>query len=309
MSQITRLAAIDLGSNSFHLRIADASPSPEYHYDFQTLTRSKHMVQLARGLRSEGTLDEAAQQRATSCLLQFRQQMDKYQPTLALAIGTEALRRADQADRLIGQWQTILKCPVNIISAEEEARLTFAGLAHRQPVSASKDAFTTIDIGGSSTELCIGTTNQLQHWHSFRLGCIQLGERFFQHQHKLSPRQFDNALLYCQEQLASAIVPFLQASPRRCVGAAGTMKVIADLISGRQNSTAVKRTALIQLIEDTVACGELPESLGDNLRWDVIPAGIVLLLALMNALKIDVLELSNHGIKEGVMLGLLQNGT
>src|SRR5690606_19668989 len=142
-------AAVDLGSNSFHLvvaRIGSAGP--------EIVDREKEMVQLARGIAADGRLSDDAQARALDCLRRFAERLRGIPPERVRVVGTRTLRAMRRPERFLEQVESILGVPVQVISGFEEARLIYTGLAH----SVSKDGGQrlVVDIGGGSTELIIG---------------------------------------------------------------------------------------------------------------------------------------------------------
>ncbi|MYM62077.1 Ppx/GppA phosphatase family protein [Pseudomaricurvus sp. HS19] len=292
------LAAIDLGSNSFHLLIARPGPGGR-----EAVHRNKQMVQLARGQAPDGPLTEAAIDRAAQCLRQFRDLLDQYQVQHWRAVGTEALRRCGRQPEFLPRWEQILGGPIEIISPADEARLTFTGLSSDPLLRTHRGQFATIDIGGASTEICCGSAFALQEWKSLPLGCLAIGEQFFSHGHPLSAEAFSAAGDYCRKLLDGQLETFQRPAAELCLGAAGTMRVIAELL-GNTGYDAITADALQQLITECCRDGELPAALGDHLRWDVIPAGIALLHALLAHLPGTGLQLSDRGIKEGILHNL-----
>ncbi|TAL03667.1 MAG: Ppx/GppA family phosphatase, partial [Porticoccaceae bacterium] len=142
------LAAIDLGSNSFHLLVAAVS-----HGEMRPLEVRGEKVQLAAGLR-KGLLDGAAIARGLETLARFRQVLDTLTPDTVRVVGTNTLRAAKNARAFIGPAQAILGHPIEVVSGREEARLVYLGVAHSE--ADDDHARLVVDIGGGSTELIIG---------------------------------------------------------------------------------------------------------------------------------------------------------
>ena len=292
------LAAIDLGSNSFHLLIARVGPA-----GMEPLQRCKQMVQLARDQDAIGCLAPAAIERATLCLRLFRQLLDQHGVERFHAVGTEALRRCPNRSDFLADWDNILGGAIEIITAGREAELTFIGLSGDPQVTALQQSFMTVDIGGASTELCYGSAYQLHHWKSLPLGCLALGQQFFTPGGPLHPESFATAETFCQQALASHLAEFRYTANTLCLGAAGTMRVISELI-GNTRYDVITSQSLAYLKVRCCERGELPAELGEHLRWDVIPAGIALLSALLTWLADAGLQLSDRGIKEGILHNL-----
>ncbi len=292
------LAAIDLGSNSFHLLVVRAGSD-----GWEPVQRSKQMVQLARDQEGNGHLTAAAVERASQCLSQFRELLDHHQVYRCHAVGTEALRQCRLRQEFLPRWEHLLGTAIEIISPAREAQLTFTGLSGDPLLRTHSGYFATIDIGGASTEICSGRAFALQQWKSLPLGCLVIGQQFFQPGGRLSAERFGAAREYCQRRLAGQLESYHQPALSLCLGAAGTMRVIAELL-GNSGYDAITANALSQLITECCRDGELPAALGEHLRWDVIPAGIALLHALLTQLPGAELRLSDRGIKEGILHNL-----
>lgn len=138
-------AAIDLGSNSFHMLVVR-----EVAGSIQTLTRIKRKVRLAAGLNSENALSNEAMERGWQCLRLFAERLQDIPPSQIRVVATATLRLAVNAGDFIAKAQEILGCPVQVISGEEEARLIYQGVAH---TTGGADQRLVVDIGGASTEL------------------------------------------------------------------------------------------------------------------------------------------------------------
>jgi len=143
------LAAVDLGSNSFHMVVARYS-----HGQLVILDRLREMVRLAAGLGDSGRLDDTATERALRCLERFGQRLRAVRADSVRVVGTNALRRAKRKRWFLERARAALGHPIEIISGLEEARLIYSGVAHTSPMSPDKRL--VIDIGGGSTEVVIG---------------------------------------------------------------------------------------------------------------------------------------------------------
>ncbi len=165
-------AAIDLGSNSFHMLVVR-----EVAGCIQTLTRIKRKVRLAAGLNiSENALSNEAMERGWQCLRLFAERLQDIPPSQIRVVATARLRLAVNAGDFIAKAQEILGCPVQVISGEEEARLIYQGVAH---TTGGADQRLVVDIGGASTELVTGTGAQTTSLFSLLNGCCTWLERYF----------------------------------------------------------------------------------------------------------------------------------
>ena len=141
-------AAVDLGSNSFHMVIAR-----EVDGAMQIIGRLKQRVHLADGLDARNMLSEEAMERGLNCLSLFAERLQGFSPSSVCIVGTHTLRQALNAPEFLKRAEKVIPYPIEIISGNEEARLIFMGVEHTQPEKGRK---LVIDIGGGSTELVIG---------------------------------------------------------------------------------------------------------------------------------------------------------
>ena len=138
--QRRQIAAIDLGSNSFHMVVAKVVGE-----DLQIVSRHKQRVRLAAGLSAKRVLDESAMQRGLDCLAMFAERLSGFELENVRIAATHTLRQAVNAYEFMVRAREILPFPIEIISGIEEARLIYLGVAHTQPESQTK---LVIDIGG-----------------------------------------------------------------------------------------------------------------------------------------------------------------
>lgn len=164
------VAAIDLGSNSFHMIVARIANG-----HVQILDRLREMVQLAAGLDGRNRLSPASQQRALDCLARFGQRLRHIPPARLRIVGTNTLRQARNSAEFVARAEQLLGHRVEIVSGQEEARLIYLGVAHSVGDVAGQRL--VIDIGGGSTELIVGEQFDPLHLASLRTGCVSLRDR------------------------------------------------------------------------------------------------------------------------------------
>ncbi|MEW7000573.1 exopolyphosphatase [Serratia ureilytica] len=165
------IAAIDLGSNSFHMVIARVVNGA-----LQVLGRLKQRVHLADGLDSNNVLSEEAIERGLACLALFAERLQGFPADNVTIVGTHTLRQAVNAEVFLKRAAKVIPYPIEIIAGQEEARLIFMGVEHTQPEKGRK---LVIDIGGGSTELVIGEDFEPLLAESRRMGCVSFAQLFF----------------------------------------------------------------------------------------------------------------------------------
>lgn len=168
----TRLAAIDLGSNSFRLEIGRVVGR-----NFISEEYCKEGVRLAAGLDAQGYLTEPAQLRALETLSRFQEKIKDFPKHCVRAVGTQTIRVARNNREFIEKAQQVLGFPIEILPGQEEARLIFEGCSHCLPASTKKRFI--VDIGGGSTELVTGVGNHADRCESFHVGCVNLSLEYF----------------------------------------------------------------------------------------------------------------------------------
>ncbi len=167
------MAAVDLGSNSFHLVVARYE-----HGEPRVIDRLRDSVRLAAGLRPDGSLDESRRQRALECLARFGQRLRALPPHRVRAVATNTVRRMSSPALFLGTAEEALGNPIEVVSGREEARLIYLGVAHGVPDSPERRL--VIDIGGGSTEFIIGQHFDALEKESLQMGCVASTMRFFE---------------------------------------------------------------------------------------------------------------------------------
>lgn len=190
VSNAREIAAIDLGSNSFHMVVAKVVDQ-----DLQLISRHKQRVRLAAGLDEQKNLDEESIQRGLECLAMFAERLQGFEPRNVRIAATHTLRQAKNANLFIQRALDVLPFPIEIIPGSEEARLIYLGVAHTQPQA---DSMLVVDIGGGSTEMIIGKGFEAELLNSKQMGCVNFTERYFANG-KLSRKNFAQAIVASEQ--------------------------------------------------------------------------------------------------------------
>lgn len=299
-------AAVDLGSNSFHLVVARRE-----HGELRFIDRIKEMVRLAGGLDRGGYLDLETQERALDCLARFGQRLRGIPDANIRAVGTQSLRRMRNANAFLMIAETALGCPVDIIGGREEARLVYLGVS--QGVAGVDERRLVIDIGGGSTELVIGEGLQPLEMESLQFGCVSTTQWYFGNG-KISRRKFAKAQRAVMAELQELQVRYRQRGWASAIGSSGTIRAAAAICANKGYSEErITAEALARLKEDVLA---FPHTGDVNLpglsqrRQAVFVGGLVLLSACFEVLGIEVMKISPYALREGVlhdMLGRLEH--
>ena len=293
---LQQLAAIDLGSNSFHLTIAR-----EVHGELQLIDRIGDKVQLASGLDKNNRLNQEAIERGLGCLELFAQRIDGIPEQAIRVVGTNTLRAAHNRQEFIDQAEQILGVPVEVISGREEARLIYLGVAHS--FSDDEERRLVIDIGGGSTEFIIGKQFTPLELESLHMGCVSFTRRFFE-DGKLKRRAFQRAINAAHLELLNIRRHYRRLGWTDVVGASGTIKATNRLLNGEQGNKSITLKTLRELRDKLIDFGTISEitlpDIKDN-RAQVMPGGIAILIAIFEALEIDSMSYSDGALREGLL--------
>jgi exopolyphosphatase/guanosine-5'-triphosphate,3'-diphosphate pyrophosphatase len=217
------VAAIDLGSNSFHMIVARIANG-----HVQILDRLREMVQLAAGLDGRNRLSPASQQRALDCLARFGQRLRHIPPARLRIVGTNTLRQARNSAEFVARAEQLLGHRVEIVSGQEEARLIYLGVAHSVGDVAGQRL--VIDIGGGSTELIVGEQFDPLHLASLRMGCVSLSRSCFA-DGRVTAGRLREAELLVQLNLEPFREEYLARGWEVTTGASGSIKAIQGVLT------------------------------------------------------------------------------
>lgn len=291
------LAAVDLGSNSFHLVIAR-----DVRGELQVVDRLKERVQLAAGLTAEGLLDVASQERAFETLERFGQRLRGVAPERIRAVGTSALRQAKNARAFVREAELRLGHRIEIVSGQEEARLIHAGVAHT--ISSSRFRHLVIDIGGGSTECIVGRGFEAELCESIAVGCVSYSLRYFG-DGDLGPARWEKAILAAKRELLGARHRLLEQGWRTEVGSSGSIGAMDEVVraNGWSNS-GITLDALHRIRQSLEAAGRVDRLHLKGLKSDrhaIFAGGVAILLALFESLGIKRLQYSQAAMREGLL--------
>ncbi|KGK20020.1 exopolyphosphatase [Vibrio navarrensis] len=295
-SNTREIAAIDLGSNSFHMVVAKVADE-----DLQLVSRHKQRVQLADGLDDEMNLSDEAMERGLECLSMFAERLQGFDADNVRIAATHTLRQAKNAHVFLQRARQVLPFPIEIIPGEEEARLIYLGVAHTQIEATSK---LVIDIGGGSTEMIIGTEFEPELLNSKQMGCVSFTNRFFSNG-KISKKNFSKAILASEQKLESIAAQYRKRGWDIAFGSSGTIKAIREVLIGIGFEdgiiTGPRLNTLIEVLceFDTINDIELPGLTEE--RKSVFAAGVAILSAIFQDLKIKEMHYSDGALREGLM--------
>ncbi len=297
----TRLAAVDLGSNSFRLEIGRIE-----HGAFQRTEYLKETVRQGGGLDENRNLTPAAMQNGWDCLARFGERLAGFQPGEVRAVATQTLREARNRDAFLLRANTILGFPINVISGREEARLIYQGVAQMLPQSDERRV--VIDIGGRSTELILGKGSTPLVMESYRVGSIAWSNRYFP-DGQFTKKSFAIAEIAAKAVLDEALDAYHPSLWDTAYGSAGTVSAVADvLVASGWPAGSVTQDGLDWLMDKLIAAQSTDRLRLAGMREDrkaIIGGGVSIVRALFSLLGIKTLHQAAGGLRHGLICDLL----
>jgi exopolyphosphatase/guanosine-5'-triphosphate,3'-diphosphate pyrophosphatase len=295
------VAAVDLGSNSFHMVVARVLPGGQ----FQFLDRLKDPVRLAAGLNARGELKAGAQRRALEALRRFGQRLRELPPGSVRAVGTNTLRKARNARTFLDQAARALGHPVEVISGREEARLIWLGVCREIEAPGRR---LVLDVGGGSTELIVGEGPTPELLDSLYMGCVSWSLRFFP-DGQLRREAMRRAITAAHLELESLEERYRRLDWARAIGCSGTILAIERILTEAGWSPAgITAAGVAQLRKAMIEAGKVEKLRLPGLAADrraVLAGGVAIVSAVLEALRIRHLETSPSALREGVLVDLL----
>ena len=294
-------AAIDLGSNSFHMLVARRE-----HGELRVLDRIKEMVRLGGGLDDDGNLDPQVQANALNCLSRFGQRLRGIPAINIRAAGTQTFRRLKKANEFLQAAEQALGCPVDIIAGREEARLIYLGVT--QWIAGDQQKQLVMDIGGGSTELIIGEGFDPLQTESLQFGCVYVTRRFFRNG-KISKRRLKRARRAVLAELQEIQTTYRRVGWQTAVGSSGTIRsALAICQANGWNENKITCEALEKLRLKALSFRTIDDidiaGLSER-RQPVFVGGLAILLACFEALNLKELVISPFALREGLLYDLL----
>ncbi len=295
------LAAVDLGSNSFHMVVARLS-----HGQPKVIDRLREMVRLAGGLDASGRLDPDRQEIALACLARFGERLRDIRADSVRVVGTNTLRVVGGNSDFARNAETAIGHPVEIISGIEEARLIYQGVFYSSPSVSGHHL--VVDIGGGSTEIILGQGAATDTMESLKIGCVGLSQRAFP-KGKLSKRRFKTARLAARLELEPVREFFRHIELARVSGASGTIRAAHAVLNELAGApTMITIEGLQDLVERMADAGHI-----DNLelpglsaqRLPVFPGGVTILLEIMSTLGLEQMHVADGALREGLLYDMV----
>ena len=303
------VAAVDLGSNSFRMLVAQAVNTPS-GTQLRPIDTLRETVRLAAGLTENKLLGNDAYQRGLIAIRRFGERIRGFDPANVRAVATNTLRVAKNAQQFVRDAEEALGFPIEVIAGVEEARLIYIGAAHE--VQAVQGNRLVVDIGGGSTEFIIGKAYEPKLMESLYIGCVSHSLRFFP-KGNIDAHAFKEAELAARREIQVISGAYLKSGWNQVIGSSGTARALAELIgsnslNGHGGSGLITREGLKNLKKHLLKYEHVNQvelmGLKDD-RRAVWPGGLAIMLAAFDELGIEEMEITDAALRSGVLYDLL----
>jgi len=306
-----KIAAVDIGTNSFHLVVARFDPRTS---KFKILDREKEIVRLGSSSSDMKYLTAEAMDRGIETLKQFKRISDSHGAFIR-AIGTSAVREALNRDRFISRVRSETGINIEVVSGYEEARLIYLGVLQALPLFHRR--MLMIDIGGGSTEFLVGERREVHYSNSLKLGAIRLTRMFFE-----GGELTDKAVKKCRKYISGMLIPVVRDVSKYgfeiAVGSSGTvlnaLQIAREKRAGEgsmwMNGLILKSKDLDKAVEKVIKASK-PAKIADipgadPRRADILGAGLIILEQIFSEFGIKQMTVSDFALREGILLDTIE---
>ncbi len=311
MNSLPRLAAIDIGTNSFHLVVVEADPKTA---NFKILGREKEVVRLGSGSTDMKYLNAEAIERGIASLKRFKNISDSMNATIR-AIATSAVREAKNQNDFIRKAKHETGINIEVASGVEEARYIYLGVLQALPVFDEK--ILLIDIGGGSTEFLVGHKREIYYDNSLKLGAMRMTQRFFKDKEPDS-KDVKDCRKYVKGIMSTVVRELWESDFEKVIGSSGTIMNIANIINLKRggdeetklNNFTYRKDELLEVVEEIISAKSIKERKEipglDSSRADILAAGAIILEQIFCELKIKEITVSEFALREGIIYDTIE---
>jgi exopolyphosphatase / guanosine-5'-triphosphate,3'-diphosphate pyrophosphatase len=301
MNSAKRLAAVDLGSNSFRLEIGRID-----HGQYVRTEYLKETVRQGSGMDESRNLSDRAVQKGLDCLARFGERLAGFKTTEVRAVATQTLREARNRDAFLSRANQVLGFPIDVISGREEARLIYQGVAVQLPQSEERRL--VIDIGGRSTELILGQGSIPRQMESYRVGSVAWSSRYFP-EGDFTSKAFQAAEIAAKAVMDEALGMYPRDGWDFAYGSAGTVGAVGDVLTeAGWPADAVTQAGLDWMLDKLLQTRHSRSLKITGLKEDryaIIGGGLSILRALFDLLQIQELKVASGGLRHGLISELM----
>ncbi len=295
-------AAIDLGSNSFHMLIVEAEGN-----SIRKIDSLRMPTRLGAGLDKNKQLTPETETAALNALAKYAERLRQVPQKHIRIVGTNTLRRAINKENFMHEACRLLGKPIEIISGREEARLIYSAVSHTFPDNNNQRL--VIDIGGGSTELIVGRGLAPSLMESINMGCVSYSTLYLGNGDKLTSSNFKRAMMEAELELQPLVVAYERAGWDEAIGCSGTIKATARMLAelGLTDGT-ITQDSLRHLTRMAIKAGSVQAMNLTSIsasRMQVVAGGLAVLRAVMRTLDINSIRASQVALREGIIFDML----
>jgi exopolyphosphatase/guanosine-5'-triphosphate,3'-diphosphate pyrophosphatase len=307
------IAAIDIGTNSFHLIVVRTKDNG----NFEIIDREKEVIRLGEGSTGDIKLiNQSALERGITALSRFKGIADSHNAEIR-AVATSAVREAHNKNEFIERVINETGIQIEIISGTEEARLINLGVLKAVSVFNKKSFI--VDIGGGSTEFIVSQKGNILFSQSLKIGAVRLSHKFFP-DNIVTNAQVNACRKWVEGEIFHVVEKIAQYKFQTAVGSSGTIMSTGLMIYAMRNGSVSPLSILnnfefskkeLLKIESEILERKTIEKRKkipglDDKRADIIPAGIIILSTIFKMLDIDKMIISGYALREGIIIDTLQ---
>lgn len=304
------LAAIDVGTNSFHLVVVRLLGGRK----FSVITKDKAVVRLGQSASQMKLLSEEAMARGVDAMKLFALIAERTGSPIR-AVATSAVREASNRDEFIIKVREETGIEIEVVSGFEEARLIYLGVLQALPVYNERVAL--FDIGGGSTEFLVGERARICYANSFKIGAIRMTQRFFPDE-RVTAEQIYRCRMFLRGEIYHAAEEIRDAMPRRIIASSGTAQTLTAMALAARgmappeslNGVTVTREEIQEIVQRVVRAKTFAERAAipgvDPRRADILAAGAVTLETIMEECEAEEITISTYALREGIVLDTIQ---
>ncbi len=301
MQNESRVAAVDLGSNSFRLEIGRID-----HGQYVRTEYLKETIRQGSGMDENRNLTQQAIQQGVDCLARFGERIAGFKAGEVRAVATQTLREARNRDEFLTRAKKALGFNIEVVSGREEARLIYQGVSQQLPHNSERRL--VIDIGGRSTELILGVGTSPNQMESYRVGSVAWSTRYFA-DGIFSRKSFEAAEIAAKAVLDESLNTYRRELWEVAYGSAGTVGAVGDVLKAAGwPDDWVNRAGLDWMLDKLLQAGSVDKLSLPGLKEDriaIIGGGLSIIRALFDLLDIEQLKLASGGLRHGLIVDLM----
>ncbi len=307
------LAAIDVGTNSFHLIVVKINEGG----NFEIIDREKEVIRLSEGSSGDiKFINPEAMTRAITALKRFKGIADSHNSEIR-AVATSAVRESHNKNEFISKVFNETKIEIEVISGYEEARLIYLGILKAVPIYNKKAL--VFDIGGGSTQFVVGNKCKIIQSATLKNGAVRLAQKFFP-DYEITNQRHKDCRKWVEGEIFHAAELMKKEGFSMCAGSSGTIMSAGLMIQAIRKDAASNQTILnnfeftkdeLKVIEKEILTRKSVEKRKkipglDEKRADIIPAGIIILSTIFDLFELDKMTISGYALREGIIIDTLQ---